>query len=97
MTNAEFKIKLDEMFSRYKMIAKSNPKSLNELIYVLRIEGDRDYCVCTDDGLCIPSVRNTFVPTDWLARKVEFVDYEEVKDELDGEVYESFVVVVNLI
>ena len=97
MTNAEFKIKLDEMFSRHKMIAKSNPKSLNELIYVLRMEGDCDYCVCTDDGLCIPSVRNTFIPTDWLARKVEFVDYEEVREELDGEIYESFVVVINLI
>ena len=97
MTCTEFKIKLDEMFSRHKMIAKSNPKSLNELVYVLRMEGDVDYCICTNDGLCIPSVRNTFIPTDWLARKVESVDYEEVKEELDGEVYESFVVIIDLI
>lgn len=81
MTNAEFQIKLDEMYAKHPMIALSNPKSLNELLYVLRMEGDRDYCVSTNDGMCIPSVRETFVPSRDLTKKVISIEWEEFEDE----------------
>ena len=84
MTNAEFQTKLDAMFAKHPMIARSNPKSLNELMYVLRMEGDRDYSISTNDGMCIPSVRETFVPSRDLAKKVVSIEWEEFEDEEYG-------------
>ena len=84
MTNAEFKEKLDAMFAKHPMIARSNPKSLNELMYVLRMEGDRDHSISTNDGGCIPSVRETFVPSRDLAKKVMSIEWEEFEDEEYG-------------
>lgn len=84
MTNVEFQTKLDAMFAKHPMIARSNPKSLNELMYVLRMEGDRDYSISTNDGMCISSVRETFVPSRDLAKKVVFIEWEEFEDELFG-------------
>lgn len=84
MTNAEFMTKLDTMYAKHPMIARSNPKSLNELMYVLRMEGDRDYSISTNDGMCIPSVRDAFVPTRDLAKKVLDIWWEEFEDEEFG-------------
>ena len=84
MTNTEFMKKLDEMYAKHPMIARSNPKSLNELMYVLRMEGDRDYSISTNDGGCIPSVRETFVPSRDLAKKVMSIEWEEFEDEEYG-------------
>lgn len=84
MTNAEFMNKLDAMYARHPMIARSNPKSLNELMYVLRMEGDRDYSISTNDGGCIPSVRETFVSSRELAKKVISIEWEEFEDEEYG-------------
>ena len=84
MTRGEFFNKLNEMFSKHPMIARSNPKTLNELMYVLRMEGDRDYAISTNDGSCIPSVRETFVPTKTLAKKVVSIDWHEETDEECG-------------
>lgn len=84
MTNVEFKEKLDAMFAKHPMIARSNPKSLNELMYVLRMEGDRDYSISTNDGSCIPSVRETFVSSRDLAKKVISIEWEEFEDEEYG-------------
>lgn len=84
MTNVEFKEKLNVMFSKHPIIERSNPKSLNELIYVLRMEGDRDYSISTNDGMCIPSVRETFVPARDLAKKVASIEWEEFEDEEYG-------------
>ena len=81
MTNAEFQEKLKAMYAKHPMIARSNPKSLNELMYVLRVEGDRDYSISDNEGRCIPSVRETFVPTKWLAKKVVSIEWEEIEDE----------------
>jgi hypothetical protein len=81
MTNAEFMSKLDAMYAKHPMIARSNPKSLNELMYVLRMEGDRDYSISTNDGSCIPSVRETFVSTMTLAKKVVSIEWEEFEDD----------------
>lgn len=84
MTNAEFMAKLDAMYAKHPMIARSNPKSLNELMYVLRMEGDRDYSISTNDGMCIPSVRETFVPSRDLAKKVVSIEWDEFEDEEYG-------------
>lgn len=96
MTNAEFMIKLDTMYAKHPMIARSNPKSLNELMYVLRMEGDRDYSISTNDGSCIPSVRETFVPSRDLAKKVVSIEYEEYEDEYEGETYHYSAIIVDL-
>ena len=84
MTNAEFQVKLDAMYTKHPMIKRSNPKSLNELMYVLRMEGDRDYSISINDGSCIPSVRETFVSTRCLAKKVVNIWWEEFEDEEYG-------------
>ena len=91
MTNAEFQTKLDEMFAKHPMIASSNPKSLNELMYVLRMEGDRDYAISTNDGSCIPSVRETFVSSRVLAKKVLSIEWEEYEDEEYGTIGVIFI------
>lgn len=96
MTNVEFQEKLEEMYAKHPMIARSNPKSLNELMYVLRMEGDRDYSISTTDGGCIPSVRETFVPSRNLAKKVVSIEWEEFEDEYDGEVYNYSAIIVDL-
>lgn len=84
MTNQEFQKKLNDMYAKHPMIMRSNPKSLNELMYVLRMEGDRDYSISTNDGGCIPSVRETFVSTRELAKKVTSIEWEEFEDEEYG-------------
>ena len=84
MTNTEFQTKLNAMYAKHPIIAISNPKSLNELMYVLRMEGDRDYSISTNDGGCIPSVRETFVPSRDLAKKVTSIEWEEFEDEEYG-------------
>ncbi len=84
MTNVEFQTKLNAMFAKHPMIARSNPKSLNELMYVLRMEGDQDYSISTNDGYCIPSVKETFVPSRDLAKKVVSIEWEEFEDEEYG-------------
>ena len=96
MTNAEFMTKLDAMYAKHPMIARSNPKSLNELMYVLRMEGDRDYSISTNDGKCIPSVRETFVPSRDLAKKVTSIEYEEFEDEYEGETYNYSAIIIDL-
>lgn len=84
MTRAEFFGKLNEMFGKHPMLARSNPKTLNELMYVLRMEGDRDYAISTNDGSCIPSVRETFVPAKTLAKKVMSIDWHGETDAKHG-------------
>lgn len=96
MTNAEFQTKLEAMYAKHPIIARSNPKSLNELMYVLRMEGDRDYSISDNEGGCIPSVRETFVPTRTLAKKVVAIEYEEFEDEYDGETYSGSYIYVEL-
>ena len=91
MTNVEFQAKLEAMYAKHPMIARSNPKSLNELMYVLRMEGDRDYSISDNEGGCIQSVRETFVPTRWLAKKVVSIEWEEFEDDEFG-TYGSIIV-----
>lgn len=95
MTNTEFQVKLDAMFAKHPMIARSNPKSLNELMYVLRMEGDRDYAISDNEGGCIPSVRETFVPSRTLAKKIVSIEYEEYEDEYEGDTFRYSTILVD--
>jgi hypothetical protein len=96
MTNVEFQEKLQQMFEKHSIISKSKIKSLNELVYVLRVEGDVDYQVITNTGMCIPSVRETFIPIDWLAKKVAAIEYVSCDDEYDGQFIHQDIVIVDL-
>ena len=80
MTVNEFNKWLDNEFKKHPMLAKSNPKSINELVYVLRMS-EHDFCLNTDDGSgafgCIPSVKETFIPSRMLAQKIKSMEYDE--------------------
>lgn len=69
------------------MIAKSNPLSLNELCYVLRLSG-KDFAVCwnNDSGFsCIPSIAESYIPSRDLSLKVKLVDYDSADESEDIE------------
>lgn len=85
MTNNEFNLWLEKEFEKYPSLAKSNPKSINELVYVLRMS-EYDFCINTSDGSnafgCIPSVKEAFIPSWMLAQKIKSMEYdEEIFDE----------------
>lgn len=80
MTNAEFKTKLQAMYSEHPMIARSEKKTVNELFYVLRMDKNNDYNICINEGgfiSCIPSVKECFIPVKTLARHVKKVECDE--------------------
>lgn len=87
MTNADFQKELKGMYSKYSGIAKRKCKTLNELVYVLRMSGE-DYQLNTIDKsepgrfCCIPGVQDVFIPVRDLAKTV-------VKVELDEETYKE--------
>ena len=82
MTNKEFQIQLEEMYANFPHIARSKQKTLNELVYVLRMTGE-DYQLNTfEEGKpnswgCIPGVQETFIPVRELAKKVVSVEFDE--------------------
>ena len=83
----EFKSWFDEELAHYPLIAKSNPLSLNELCYVLRMSG-YDFSVnwSTTTGFhSIPSVCDTFIPSWQLAQKIQLEDY--IEDEVGDILY----------
>lgn len=81
MTNAEFPSKLNAMFAEYPLIARSKTKSLNELIYVLRMQNEEYQLntISAKDGSfsCIPSAKETFVPSRDLAKKIVSIEFDE--------------------
>jgi len=76
MTKTEFLVRLNKILKKHPMIAKSNPMSLNELVYMLRMENE-DWCISDNIGGCIPSVKETFVPTRLLAKKIKSIEWDE--------------------
>lgn len=91
MTNNEFLRELNKAFEKYPMLAKSNPRSINELLYVLRMEFDNDFCISIPEKngawSCIPSSRETFISSKTLARKISNIEYEEEADKDFGTIY----------
>lgn len=82
MTNKEFQIQLEAMYQRFPIIGKRKQKTLNELVYVLRMSGE-DYQLNTFDKSepcswgCIPGVQETFIPVRDLAKNVVSVEFDE--------------------
>lgn len=54
----EFLSWLDTEFSKYSVLAKSNPRSLNELVYVLR-RTDRDFSINWETAGGFASIRRS--------------------------------------
>ena len=81
MNRNEFFAKLNAIAAKHPMIAKSNPISLNELVYMLRMD-DEDYCISDNEGGCIPSVKETFIPTRLLAKKIKSVEWDEEANKM---------------
>lgn len=82
MTNQTFQEKLEEMYNQYIVIRKSKQKTLNELVYVLRMSGINYQLTITRDDVpngcvCIPGVIDTFIPVKDLAQKVVSVEFDE--------------------
>ena len=91
MTNAEFQKKLEAIYAEHPIVGKSQRKTFNELVWMLR-QDDVDYNISIppyeeDMGwLCIPSVKECFIPVKDLAMHVKEVKVDEsVGDEFfDG-------------
>lgn len=91
MTNVEFQKKLEAMYAEHPIVGKSQRKTFNELTWMLR-QDDVDYNISIppyeeDMGwLCIPSVKECFIPVKDLAMHVKEVKVDEsVGDEFfDG-------------
>lgn len=92
MTNAEFQNKLVELYNAHPLIGRSKRKTLNELVWILR-QDSIDYNINIhpykeDMGLlCIPSVKECFIPVRDLAMHVKAIEAEEYEDddfEYDG-------------
>lgn len=82
MTNAEFQKHLKEILDSHDIIGKGNSMTVNELLYLLRMDKDvSDYNVnlVTEDGSvsCIFSVKQCFVPVKSLALHVKKVECDE--------------------
>ena len=90
MTNAEFQKHFKEVRDSYNLIGKGDKLTVNELLYMLRMDQDvPDYNVNLIDEagrlFCICSVNQCFVPTKslvWYVKEIEldedFSDTEEI-------------------
>ena len=82
MTNERFQKELNEMYGMYSATRKSVQKTLNQLVYVLRMNGVNYQMTITRDSMpngcvCIPSIIDTFIPVKDLAMKVVSVEFDE--------------------
>ena len=82
MTNERFQKELEEMYNKHSLIKKSKQKTLNELVYVLRMTGINYQMTITRDDVpngcvCIPGVIDTFITVKDLAQKVVSVEFDE--------------------
>jgi len=89
MTNVEFQKRFKDLCQKYPFIGIHIKKTVNELFYMLRMDNSvTDYNVnlITEDNrtLCIPSVRETFIPVSELAMHVKEVECEEDDYGFDG-------------
>lgn len=100
MTNAEFQKKLEAMYAAHPSIASGTKKTLNVLVWLLR-QDDVDYNISVppykeDMGwLCIPSVKECFIPVQALAMHVAEVEVDESFEDDDFE-YDGVCLTVHL-
>lgn len=92
MNSLDFTVWLDKQWDKHPMLKRSNPKTLNELAYVLRMS-EYDFSLSFIDPnadqpfawTAIPSVKECFIPTRDLALHVTGVAYTE--EEYEGQIY----------
>ena len=80
MTNKEFQNRLQELYKEHPMIARSENKTVNEILYVLRMDKEYDYNISMKEGkawMCIPSVKECFIPVRTLAKHVKSIECDE--------------------
>ena len=80
MTKQEWKNKLEQIYKEHPMIARSKKKTVNEVLYMLRMDKENDYNInLIEDGIwsCIPSVKETFVSVRTLAKYVKSIEIDE--------------------
>lgn len=80
MTKKDFRDHLASLYARYPLIDKNKRKSINELLYVLRMDSDYNYNITICEGnkyKFIPDVRETFVPLRTLTKYVGLVTLDE--------------------
>ena len=80
MTKVEWENKLEQMYKENPMIARSKRKTVNEILYLLRMDKENDYNISIDEGgmwSCIPSVKECLVPVKTLARHVKSIELDE--------------------
>ena len=83
MTNERFQQELKETYSMYHATRNSEQKTLNQLVYALRMMNGPDYqmTITRDDVpngcTCIPGVMDTFIPVKDLAQKIVNVEFDE--------------------
>lgn len=82
MTNKRFQKELQEMYSMYSATRNSVQKTLNQLVYVLRMSGINYQMTITRDDVpngcvCIPGIIDTFIPVKDLMQKVVSVEFDE--------------------
>ena len=88
MTKEEFHKKLEAMYKEHPFITTKPKKTFNELVWVLR-QDNVDYNISIppykeDMGwMCIPSVKECFIPVNQLAMHVNVVELDE-GEEYDG-------------
>ena len=98
MTNAEFQQKLEAMYAEHPIVGKSQRKTFNELVWMLR-QDDVDYNISIppyEEGmgwLCIPSVKECFIPVKALAMHVKEI---EVDESMDCEFFDGICLTVTL-
>ncbi len=76
----KFTAKMDELLDKYPMFKKSVQLSVNELVYVLRMDSGK-YSVNIHDErdmwiTMIPDVDDTFIPSRTLAQKLIAIEQE---------------------
>lgn len=85
MTNNEFLTALNDAMAKHPIIARSKVKTINELLYVLRMEFEDDFNISIKEKNgtwgCIPSTKECFIPVKTLALKISNIEYEEENDE----------------
>lgn len=81
MTNKEFQVMLEKMYNKYSFIRKRKQKTINELVYVLRMSGENWQLNLESDAdntcVCIPGVQDTFIPVLDLVKTVVSVEFDE--------------------
>lgn len=83
MTKAEFFNHVNALIAEHPIIAQSKRKTVNELLYVLRMDKEYDYNISIKDPeaknvwTCIPSVKECFIPIRDLKKHVKSVEYDD--------------------